>query len=442
MSRFAVTCVFVVMASGAFGQDINQRLPAPVLDSDFPVSEIDLIRLGWFLFFDPILSGNRNIACATCHHPSLGTSDGMSLSMGEGGIGLGPARLPVVGNEPKGRIPRNAPALYNLGAAEFTVMFHDGRVEMDADAPFGIKMPDGVALERALPSALAAQTILPILSADEMAGQGDENPISRAVAAENYRGVAGAWQQLADRVWAIPTYRQGFSALNETAAPLHITDIGRALAGFIAYEYRATDSAFDRFLNGEDQALDDPQKQGMALFYGKANCVSCHAGPFQTDHRFHAIGVPQIGPGKAHSQNPSVDLGRGAVTGLARETHQFRTPSLRNIAYSAPYGHDGAFATLEAMIRHHLDPFAALGSYDRSQAILHEMAGIKDWEVLDTPDDLIDIASGVEIETLDLLDSEISALVAFLQALSDVEHAQGRLGVPTSVPSNLPLDLR
>lgn len=230
--------------------------------------------------------------------------------------------------------------------------------------------------------------------------------------------------------------------MNKSDAPLHITDIGRALGAFIAYEYRATNSAFDRFLSGDDQALNDAQKQGMSLFYGKANCASCHAGPFQTDHRFHAIGMPQIGPGKAHSDNPAVDLGRGAVTGNADETYQFRTPSLRNIAYSAPYGHDGAFPTLEAIIRHHLDPFAALGAYDRSQASLHDLEGSKDWEVLDAPDDLIEIAAGVEIEKVELLGSEINALVAFLNTLSDVENAQGRLRVPTMVPSNLPLDLR
>lgn len=440
MSRFTVTCAFVLMVNGALAQTINPRLPDPVLATDFPVPEIDLVVLGWDLFFDPILSGNRNIACATCHHPSLGTSDGMSLSIGEGGFGLGPARLPVAGNEPKERIPRNAPALYNLGAFEFTTMFHDGRVEMDAGAPFGIKMPDGFALERALPSALAAQTILPILSADEMAGHGAENPISMAVTAKHFRGPDGAWQQLADRVWAIPNYRQRFTKLNGQDTPLHITDIGRALAAFIAYEYRATDSAFDQFQSGDDQALDQLQKRGLSLFYGKANCASCHAGPFQTDHSFHAIGMPQIGPGKSHSDIPPVDLGRGALAAHTEDSYRFRTPSLRNIALTAPYGHDGAFPTLDAVLRHHLDPFKSLGNYEKSQAILHDVVGAKDWAILKSPEDMIEIAAGIEIEMVELSESEINALIAFLQALSDVENAQGRLKVPSSVPSNLPLD--
>ncbi len=440
MNILAATCAFVGMACAALAQDLHSNLPKPILASEFPEADIDLIVLGWDLFFDPILSGNRNIACATCHHPSLGTSDGMSLSIGEGGYGLGPARRPVAGNMPKARIPRNAPALYNLGAAEFTVMFHDGRVEKDANAPFGIKMPDGLALERPMPSVLAAQTILPILSADEMAGHGDENPISIAVAAENHRGPDGAWQQLADRVATIPAYRQRFTKVNGRDAPLHITDIGRALAAFIAYEFRATDSAFDRFLSGNTRALDPLQKQGMSLFYGKANCATCHAGPFQTDHSFHAIGLPQFGPGKAHSDNPAHDLGRGGLTDHGADSYRFRTPSLRNIAYTAPYGHDGAFQTLEAILRHHLDPIGMIGTYDRSQASLHDLDSAKDWAILDSPEDVIEIAAGVEIEPVALSETEISALIAFLNALSDVENAKGRLKVPSALPSNLPLD--
>lgn len=428
------------MACTALAQDRPPNLPNPVSAADFPAPKIDLVLLGWDLFYDPILSGNRNIACATCHHPGLGTSDGMSLSIGEGGHGLGPDRMPVAGNAPKGRIPRNAPALYNLGATEFTAMFHDGRVEQDANAPGGIKMPDGVALERPLPSALAAQTILPILSPDEMAGHIGENPIADAVAAENFRGDGGAWQLLANRVAMIPEYRQRFAALVGTDTPLHITHIGRALAAYIAYDFRATDSAFDHYLSGNDQALDARQKQGLSLFYGKANCASCHAGAFQTDHGYHAIGMPQIGPGKAHSDNPAADLGRGAVTGDNDDTYRFRTPSLRNIAFTAPYGHDGAFPTLEGIIRHHLDPFAAIGHYDRTQARLHDLQQAQDWGILDSEGEIIEIAAAVEIEAIDLTNSEINALLAFLNALNDEVNAKGRLGVPATVPSGLPLD--
>ncbi|MGB8624375.1 MAG: cytochrome-c peroxidase, partial [Paracoccaceae bacterium] len=117
---------------------------APVLpDADAVFAEPDMakVKLGRLLFYDPILSGNRNVACATCHHPRFGTSDGLSLGLGDGGIGLGPDRKPDPRNMPEQRVPRNAPGLFNLGAAQFTRMFHDGRLEEDASRPSGLRTP-------------------------------------------------------------------------------------------------------------------------------------------------------------------------------------------------------------------------------------------------------------------------------------------------------------
>ena len=83
------------------------------------------------LFYDKILSGNRNISCGTCHHHDLGGGDGLSLGIGEGGQGLGPARrAESAADRIRKRIPRNAPALWNLGAGEITTLFHDGRLEL------------------------------------------------------------------------------------------------------------------------------------------------------------------------------------------------------------------------------------------------------------------------------------------------------------------------
>ena len=114
----------VVFAGGA-------AAGAPPACTPFGMAPQDqgLVRLGQLLFYDPILSGGREVACATCHHPDHATGDGVSLGIGDGGKGLGPARKVDPANMPEQRIPRNAPALFNLGAAEFTVMFHDGRLE-------------------------------------------------------------------------------------------------------------------------------------------------------------------------------------------------------------------------------------------------------------------------------------------------------------------------
>ena len=170
-----------------------QTLPAPLTDDDFAPVDVREARLGQLLFYDPILSGNREVACATCHHPDLGTADGVSLSIGDGGIGMGPDRRVDPDNVPEKRIPRNAPALFNLGAREFTVLFHDGRLEADASLPSGIRTPMGDDMAQGFASILSAQTMFPVLSRDEMAGSFAENDVARAVRQGLITGQGGAW---------------------------------------------------------------------------------------------------------------------------------------------------------------------------------------------------------------------------------------------------------
>lgn len=414
-------------------------LPAPVTDADFPDLKAEQILLGRDLFFDPILSGNRNIACATCHHPTLGTSDAMSLSIGEGGQGLGAHRHATDQNRPHARIPRNAPALFNLGASEFSVMFHDGRVARDASAMYGIRMPEGRTLEKPLPSVLAAQTILPILSPDEMSGHPGENDVADAVAAGRIHGADGGWAILTARIAAIPAYRRRFASLTDD--DLHITDIAQALAAFVTTEFRATNSAFDRYLRN-NQPLTPVQTAGMDLFYGKARCGSCHTGKFQTDHGFHAIGMPQFGPGKAADAEYRryADTGRGMITGDPADAYRFRTPSLRNVTLTAPYGHNGAYARLEDVLRHHLDALAGLTGYDRSAAKLPGGTDAHDFDAMDDVDEMIRIAVAIEIPDVSLTDPEVAEILAFLDALTDATPPAGALGAPQHVPSGLPID--
>lgn len=433
-TTFGAFGLMTLAASAASGQ----TLPTPVTPSDFGAVNAETVALGRQLFYDPILSGNDNIACSTCHHPALGTGDAMSLSIGEGGTGLGRLREVVNGNAPKQRIPRNAPALFNLGAREFTVMFDDGRTRADRNAVFGIAMPEGRELERALPSALAAQNILPILSHDEMAGHSGENPIADAVDNDNIHGPDGAWQKIVDKVEAVEEYRMAFDWIIGADTPIHINDIGIALSQFITYEFRATDSPFDMYLTGRGDYMTDDALAGMTLFYGKANCASCHSGKFQTDHDFHAIGLPQFGPGK---DDAYTDTGRGLITGERRDAYRFRTPSLRNVTLTAPYGHNGAFKDLRAMVVHHLDPIDSLGNYDHKNAALHIVDGLPDdWTPMDNMAEVLRIAMANELEPIDLTDPEIDQLMAFLKALEDPISRHGRLGIPERVPSGLPMD--
>jgi len=408
--------------------------PLPAPDAEFAEPDMAAVRLGHLLFYDPILSGNREVACATCHHPRFGTSDGVSLGIGDGGIGLGPERRADPDNPPEQRIPRNSPALFNLGAAEFTRFFHDGRLEVDAARPHGLRTPLGPDMAAGFASALSAQSMFPVLSPDEMAGHYSENEVSEAVRLGNLTGPGGAWEILAARVWAVPEYRAGFSVtLNGRA--LHFTDIADAIAAFIAFEWRADDSDFDRYLR-DGAALEPQAAAGMALFYGRAQCDTCHAGLFQTYHGFHAIAMAQIGPGKAaRFERHARDEGRMRVTGAAPDAYAFRTPSLRNVALSAPYGHAGAYATLEAVIAQHADPVRTLAGYDPAQAVLPDLP-VEDWQVISDPGEVARIAAANTLAPNPLSAEEIAQLVAFLHALTDDVE---RLGVPDAVPSGLPV---
>ncbi len=415
------------------------ELPGPVSDADYAQHPPELVRLGWHLFYDPILSGNREVACATCHHPAFGSSDGVSLGLGDGGTGLGPARQADPDNMPEQRIPRNSPGLWNLSAPEFTRMFHDGRIEVDPARPGGLRTPLEDDMVAGFASLLSAQNMFPVLSPDEMAGHYSENEIAQAVRQGRITGAGGAWDLIAGRVRGIEDYSARFVALHaDIHAPedIRFTHISDAIAAFVAVEFRSDTSPFDAHLRG-DEALSEVAKRGLSLFYGRATCAGCHSGPFQTDHGFHARGTPQLGPGKAaRFETHSRDVGRMRVTGRPEDAFAFRTPSLRNVAQTAPYGHAGSHATLTGFLRDHADPVAALARYDRTQVILPDLP-VRDWRTMDDPDEVAAIADAVRTPPIALGADDIADLVAFLESLSDPEALEGRLGVPDAVPSGL-----
>lgn len=421
------------------------EVPDPVTDADYaPVNRAEA-QLGQLLFYDRILSGNRNIACATCHHPRFATSDGLSLGMGEGGVGLGPDRRPDPADMPEERIPRNSPALFNLGAHEFTRLFDDGRIEADPSRPSGLRTPMEDEMVTGFASVLSAQTMFPVLSPDEMAGHYQENDVSTAVREGIITGEGGAWDRISRRVAEIPQYQSLFSAVYpEIAAgrPIAFTDISNAIAAFIAFEWRADNSPFDAALRG-GPALPAEAEAGMRLFYGEAGCSTCHSGKFQTDQAFHAMGEPQLGPGKAERfETHSRDLGRMRVSNQPEDAYAFRTPSLRNVTATGPWGHAGAFSDLAAFLRHHIRPGQGMAGYDPSQAVLVPFDPRKpDWAIRDDPAEAGAIAAAAVRPAGPAPDeAQIAQIMAFLAALRDKGAIDGRLGVPVSVPSGLPVD--
>ena len=418
-----------------------QNLPPAITDDAFVPVDLQEAKLGQLLFYDPILSGNRTTSCAACHHPDFGTSDGVSLSFGDGGVGLGPTRRADPNNPPEERIPRNSPGLFNLGAREFTVLFHDGRLEADPQHPGGIRTPMDADMVSGFVSVLAAQTMFPVLSRDEMAGSYAENDIARLVRQGRITGTGGAWDLLARRIADVPEYANKFTATYahiDRPADIAFTDIANAIAAFVAYEWRSDTAPFDAVLLGTG-TLTVPQQNGLALFYGPAKCATCHAGPFLTDHQFHAMGAPQIGPGKSATfEDHHRDEGRFRVTGRTDDRYAFRTPSLRNVALTAPYGHAGAHAELSRFIADHADPRQNLSTYDRSQAVLPEYE-VDDFTVLDDPTQIADILAAVRSQPVALSSADIDALVAFLDTLTDPVSLTGRLSIPDAVPSGLPV---
>lgn len=456
---------------------------AAVRDADFyddgrPSPE--KVRLGNLLFFDKILSGNSNISCATCHHPSLGTGDGLALSLGEGGTGLGPERRVTRDAPILERVPRNAQPLYMLGAKEYTTLFHDGRVAAgNPHWPSGFTSPARGQLPEGLDNPLAAQAMFPVTSAVEMAGAATENPISDAAARGDLASEDGVWAQLADRLRATPAYVDLFEAAFsdiEAAEDITFVHAANAIAAFEAAAFKADGSPFDRYLETRDETvLGEDARRGMALFYGDAGCSSCHSGKFQTDHDFHAIAIPQIGPGKGDGWDLSYwratgfvgrleDHGRYRVTRRPEDKFKFRTPGLRNVELTGPWGHDGAYATLEAVVRHHLDPGSALAAYDPAEAHLSPVEAYAELTATGSerrltpvnPARLLDFTSrdgwvqqsdalrtsitdANELAPIPLDDAAVSDLVAFLKALTDPASRQQDELVPDRVPSGLPV---
>lgn len=426
--------------------------PLPAQEQIFYPRNPKQEKLGRLLFFDKIISGNKNIACATCHHPFLATGDGLSLPVGEGGEGLGMTRdTGSKDSKIHERVARNSPPLFNLGAKEFEKMFYDGRVQVDFLHPQGFISPAGEELPgEILTTPLAAQALFPVTSTSEMAGQAGENPIADAAAINQLAGTNGVWHLLALRLQAIPEYVDLFiDAFDDINQKQDITfaHAGEAIGAFEAISGRCDNSRFDQFLRGDIRVLSKQEREGMYYFYSEeyADCALCHSGTFQTDQDFHAIGMPQIGPGKGDNlpgyQDGLNDLGRYRVTGDEADLFKFRTPTLRMVAQTGPWGHNGAYNDLELVIRHHLDSRTALNRYDQSQAVLPARADLDtlDFSLMSNPARRETLAAASELEPRQLTDRQVKAIVAFLHTLTDTSCLDLRRLIPQSVPSGLPL---
>lgn len=404
----------------AAGRGITPLAPPPVVRPA-------LVRLGQALAFDKLLSGNRDISCMSCHLPKFATGDGLSLSIGQGGVGLGPDRT-----HPEGVfIARNAPAAFNLHAVR--PLFWDGRVFQD---PAGtMHTPANAKLTPAMTAVfefgtLSAQPLFPVLSRAEMRGGGGNELAAFADDQETE-----IWAAIMRRLGAIPEYRVMFERAypGQRFEDMTIAHASNAIAGFLVSSLGFNDSPWDRFLAGNDRALSDVQLAGAKNFMS-ARCSICHNGPAFTDNQFHNVAVAQIGPGAGDGPDGHDDFGHMRVTGLATDRYAFRTTPLRNVELTGPWGHDGAFTDLRAFVDHYSESALKIHSYDVNQ-LAPNLRG-----TLQPTADAILATRDPLLEGVVFTPQQIDEVTEFLRALTDPRARNLEPVTPGHVPSGLPID--
>ncbi|MDX1396178.1 MAG: cytochrome c peroxidase [Gemmatimonadota bacterium] len=349
---------------------------------------ISIEELGRLLFWDPILSGERDVACATCHHPDFAYADGRELSLGPGAVGLGPARVDRSG----GLIPpvrRNAQTVLNTTFNGLDRR-RGRRGGDDVD-----RTPDSARAPMFWDSrvrSLEAQALEPIKVFEEMRGSAYDEEV--------------AVDSVVARLRSIPEYVEHFATAFGEPSSVDAEHLAAALAAF-QRSLVAMDSPFDRFRAGDRTAMTAEQIRGMEVF-DNVGCDRCHDGPMFSDFDHHAEGVAE------HPMVSEPDEGRGRF--------QFRTPSLRNVGLTAPYMHNGTLATLEDVLSFYdagrsENPNVA----DRGRRRGGDRGGVS--------------LSGDFRRVDDMTGEEMRQIVAFLHALTDEGFDRH---IPDRVPSGLP----
>ena len=329
------------------------------------------MRFGQALFFDWRLSADGTVSCGTCHDPNHGLADKRALSVG------------AFGREGS----RHASTLVNVAWNDF--QFWDGRADSLWSQPIQ-------AIENEAEGDFSRTEVAHLID---------------AVYRSDYERIFGPLPDLStvperakpgDAVW------ESMSEADRDAVNLVTANVGKALEAYMR-QMVSRDSRLDRFLEGDESALSEAELRGAKVFVAedRGRCIVCHDGPNLTDNRFHNIGIPdpdgdtgrwaglaQLLADPLNGDGPFSDAQTGKLTGLMQldvQIGQFKTPTLRDVTLRAPYGHTGAFATLEEFIEFH----------DRGGGEPGTFAGEKE----------------ATIRPIGLSDQEKADLLAFLHAL-------------------------
>lgn len=385
-THVTVSCLgaLIVAASVVWLADTTEAQTGPAVER---AASTTLEELGRLLFWDPVLSGARDVACATCHHPDFAYADGRDLSLGVGAMGLGPTRVDKSG----GRVPvvkRNSQTILNTG---FNGLDGRRRRRGFGDAAARVDPATAPMFWDSRVRSLETQALEPIKALEEM--RGTSYPEDEAV------GI------VVERLRSIPEYVTRFEDAFGPGTSIDAARLGQAIAAF-ERSLVAMDSPFDRFRAGDTQALTLQQRRGFETF-DDVGCDRCHRGTVFSDFDLEAEGVAE------HPLLSVPDAGDGRF--------RFRTPSLRNVALTAPYMHNGTLATLEDVLR-----FYDNGRSENPNVLNRRGQG----------GDGVARLSGSFRRVDNMSDREMRDITAFLESLTDTNFDRA---IPSSVPSGLPV---
>lgn len=325
------------------GVDWQEFEALPEIDTSyFTLIAQPEVHLGKILFFDPMLSGSNQISCSSCHDPQSSWADKRSVALGNDHL----------------EGSRNTLSLLNV--ANRATFFWDGRAKTLED-----------------------QATEPIVAHHEMAMKPEE---------------------LSEKLGAIDGYRELF----EKAYGDEKVTYERILTSLAEFQKTITSrrSRFDRFLNGNYNAMNDEEIRGMHLFRTKARCMNCHHGQYLTDEDFHNIGL-------TYYKRKNEDLGRYHVTQDPDDVGKFRTPSLRDVMHNSPWMHNGRF----------FDMTGVLNMYNSGMHMIDPDSAEK------AADPLFPFTDKL-MQPLDLSKNEIASIEAFLHAVTATQYHMRRPELP------------
>jgi cytochrome c peroxidase len=424
-------------------------------------NEEAIVELGKNLFFDKILSGNKNISCSSCHSVEHGTSDGLPVSMGEDAVITDGVKVKRAAR----LTARNSQSLLNFKYKNQHSFFWDGRVEVEPKMPGAnsIKFINSPISElngehsiwpevnNALTNSLSAQALFPLLDFSEMRGLSGSNDIAQAKTAEE------AWQVVVNR---IKDEKNGYNDLLKNSYPeleanqLKIGHIVSAIAIFIEKRFFTDNAPVDEMAKGEYSLVSLEALKGGNLFFTAAKCVRCHTGTEYEDGKFWAKASPQVGPGqRAYSSDQETvfrrgytistfdDFGRYQVTRNAKDMYKFKTPSLREISLTGPYFHNGVFENLSRAVEHCANPVESLKKLSLTE-MKDEIRRMNFTQNQNDNNRRVEAYNNQEVGSVQLSKKEIEQITAFLYEMLSTSNTKSKLKdlVPSRVPSGLPID--